>query len=60
MLFKLQVAIPALDRLLDYLVARDKSQAEVDAATSAISGLTERLGRANDQLQSTIEAQKGN
>ncbi len=60
MLFKIQVVVPALDRLLDYLVARDKVQADVDAATSAISSLTGRLKQANDQLQATIETQKGN
>ncbi len=52
----LNVRIPALDRLLDYLEARDQSG--VDAATALVVALTSRLKDTKNALQTSLN--KGN
>ncbi len=50
------IQIPALDRLVTYLETKD--QAVVDAATTQVQALTQRLAAANTKLGAAIEKEK--
>lgn len=55
-LFGFVLEIPALDRLMDYLEARQ--QREIDASTAQVQALASRLSQANAKLVSAETKEK--
>lgn len=49
------IQIPALDRLVDYLLAED--QKEIDAATAAVQAIAARLKKSNLALEAKIKGE---
>ena len=52
----IHVDFPALDSLVEFLKA--KQQAEIDAATAAITGVTAQLKKSSDTLNQKIQAEQ--
>lgn len=55
--FRILVDVPALDRLVNYLIGLD--QAKIDPLTQQIQQLTARLNAANAKLKTAASAAPG-
>ncbi len=55
-LFGIEVSIPALDRLMNYLEAQE--QAEIDATEAQVKALSQRLSNSSTQLGVVIKETK--
>ena len=48
------IQIPALDRMIDYIIEKDTVQLKVDAASTVIAQLTQRLAETTSALQDAL------
>jgi uncharacterized coiled-coil protein SlyX len=51
-----RIDVPALDRLVDYLTA--KQQTEIDALAARVAQLTQALKQSSTHLEASVENQK--